>query len=237
MPKYIEGNIFDAETQTIVNTINCDGFMGKGLAYEFKIRYPKMYEEYKEKCKNKEVEIGHPYLNKDYKRWILNFPTKKHWKYPSKKIYIENGLKYFRDNYKQWDIKSIAFPRLGCNLGELNWKDIKKIMEKYLEDLSFDVVIYTGGENKKPKDEEMLLNFINKAKSDELMQKLKISQKYAKILKKYVEDKGVFVRLKEIKRVPRLGEKTFLKIAESLTIENFENNKHIIRFSQNELKI
>ena len=133
MIEYVDTTVFNANAQTIVNTINCVGVMGNGLALEFRLRYPEMYDHYVEQCKQKKVQIGKPYLYREYVTpWILNFPTKKHWKYPSKIQWIEQGLKYFVANYKHGGIKSIAFPKLGCNHGDLDWNDVKSLMEKHL---------------------------------------------------------------------------------------------------------
>ena len=87
-------NIFDSKCQTIVNTINCVGVMGKGLALEMKNRYPLMFDKYKEYCNNGLIDIGKLWLYKDSdEKWILNFPTKKHWKNNSQYEYIEDGMK------------------------------------------------------------------------------------------------------------------------------------------------
>lgn len=132
--KYVEGDILEAKTQVVVNTVNCKGVMGKGLALQFKKKYPAMYNDYKQKCEKEKITIGHLDLYKEIPRyWILNFPTKKHWRNKSKLEYIEKGLREFKDKYEEWGITSIAFPRLGCQQGGLNWNDVKPLMEKYLK--------------------------------------------------------------------------------------------------------
>ena len=92
--KHINGNIFNSKCQTIVNTVNCVGVMGKGIALVHKLRYPKMYEEYKIHCKSKLIKTGTLWLYTKQEKapWILSFPTKFHWKYPSKMEWIEQGL-------------------------------------------------------------------------------------------------------------------------------------------------
>ena len=107
------GDIFDSSADVLVNTINCVGAMGKGIAKIFKDNYPLMFEDYKKKCELNQIKTGvlYPYYE-DGKVRILNFPTKEHWKSPSKLEYITNGLDWFVDNYKQLGIKSIAFPPL-----------------------------------------------------------------------------------------------------------------------------
>lgn len=92
--KIVRGNIFNTKAQTIVNTVNCVGVMGKGIALVFKLRYPLMFDIYKGFCKSKQIGIGKLWLYKGEPEepWVLNFPTKFHWKYPSKLEYIELGL-------------------------------------------------------------------------------------------------------------------------------------------------
>lgn len=88
------------------------------------------------------LEPGKLYLWRKSEKWILLFPTKVHWRNPSKLEYIELGLKKFVDNWKKLGINSIAFPRLGCGNDNLNWNDVRPLMEKYLKDLPIDVYIY-----------------------------------------------------------------------------------------------
>jgi O-acetyl-ADP-ribose deacetylase (regulator of RNase III) len=133
---FVEGDILEATTQVVVNTVNCKGVMGKGLALQFKKKYPKMYKEYKQRCREGKITLGQLHLYKGTPQyWILNFPTKNHWRNKSKLEYIEKGLLEFKEKYTEWGISSIAFPRLGCQHGGLNWTDVKPLMERYLGDL------------------------------------------------------------------------------------------------------
>lgn len=137
------GNIFESNMQTIVNTINCVGVMGKGIALEFKKKYPQMYKEYVGMCARGEIKPGEPYLYRDILGTsILNFPTKDHWKSPSKLSYIIDGLNWFIKNYAELSITSIAFPPLGCGNGGLSWELVGPIMYHTLKDLPIDVEIY-----------------------------------------------------------------------------------------------
>ena len=137
------GNIFDSKMQTIVNTINCVGVMGKGIALEFKNRYPDMYKEYVGMCARGEVSPGKPYLYSDmFGTFILNFPTKNHWKSPSKLSYIVDGLDWFVGNYSSMGITSVAFPPLGCGNGGLSWELVGPIMYRKLKDLPIEIEIY-----------------------------------------------------------------------------------------------
>lgn len=140
-----KGNIFSSDKQTIVNTINCVGVMGKGVALGFRLRYPEMYEKYKEFCKNKQITIGKLWLYKrpqEYSKWVLNFPTKFHWKYPSKMEYLEAGLQKFVETYQEKGITSIVFPLLGTHNGGLDKIDVLNIMHFYLDKCSIPIEIY-----------------------------------------------------------------------------------------------
>ena len=142
MIEYIEGDIFSSPAQVIVNTINTVGVMGKGLALAFKQRYPKMFTCYRTACGKRQLKAGKLMLWYAPDHWILLFPTKEHWRNPSKLEYIESGLIKFVNTYADKNITSIAFPRLGCGNGELNWDDVRPMMERYLKPLPIDIYIY-----------------------------------------------------------------------------------------------
>lgn len=142
MITFLKGDIFKSPAQVIVNTVNTVGVMGKGVALEFKKRFPEMFKSYQKVCENKELDIGKLMIWKSSEKWVLLFPTKKHWRNPSKLEYIEAGLKKFKQTWDKMGIESIAFPRLGCGNGALNWKDVKPLMEKYLQKLPINVYIY-----------------------------------------------------------------------------------------------
>lgn len=144
MIEYIEGDIFNSPAQVIVNTVNTFGVMGKGLALSFKNRYPEMFQSYKHACDKNLLKTGKLMLFYSPDHWILLFPTKENWRYPSKPEYIEAGLVKFVQTYADKNITSIAFPKLGCGNGELDWDDIRLLMEKYLQHLPIDIYIYTG---------------------------------------------------------------------------------------------
>jgi len=141
--KVLVGDIFKSNAQTLVNTVNCVGVMGKGLALEFKKRFPDMYEDYVARCRRGEVQLGKPYL---YRRvippWILLFPTKHDWRSVSKLTDIEEGLRYLEKHYKEWGIISLAVPPLGCGLGELNWDIVGPTLYRYLSRLEIPVELY-----------------------------------------------------------------------------------------------
>ncbi|MGL9815787.1 macro domain-containing protein [Enterococcus sp. DIV0098] len=152
---YVDQNIFESPAQVIVNTVNTVGVMGKGIAKDYKKFYPEMFKEYQHFCEIGALDIGKLWLYKTSNKWILNFPTKKHWRNPSKSEYIELGLKKFVSTYKEKNIKSISFPQLGVGNGGLDWeKQVKPLMEKYLADLPIDVFIHLYSKNVKPEFQE-----------------------------------------------------------------------------------
>lgn len=143
MLKILLGNIFDSKAKTLVNTVNCVGVMGKGIALEFKKRFPAMYEAYVDLCKKKQIQPGVPFYYSDLMgNSILLFPTKDHWRSPSKMAYIEDGLDWFISHYQELGITSIAFPPLGCGNGGLDWIDVGALMVKKLQKLPVDIEIY-----------------------------------------------------------------------------------------------
>lgn len=140
---YVEQDIFKSPAQVLVNTVNTVGVMGKGIAKRYKEVYPEMYSQYRELCESNLLQIGKLWLYKTETKWVLNFPTKKHWRNPSKLEYIESGLKKFVSTYEEKKITSISFPQLGVGNGGLDWeKQVKPLMEKYLKGLPIDVFIH-----------------------------------------------------------------------------------------------
>lgn len=137
------GDIFESKATTLVNTVNCVGVMGKGIALEFKKRYPSMFSEYVTLCNTGSVKPGIPYYYQDLLGTsIINFPTKDHWRSPSKLSYVISGLEWFRMNYESLGITSIAFPPLGCGNGGLPWSVVGPLMYSKLNDLPIDIEIY-----------------------------------------------------------------------------------------------
>lgn len=141
--KILLGNIFDSKCSTLVNTVNCVGVMGKGIALDFKKKYPGMFDEYQTLCKEGRVKPGQPYLYRDLAgNSIINFPTKDNWRSPSKFSYITKGLKWFQQSYQELGITSVAFPPLGCGNGGLKWDDVGPEMYRALKDLPIEIEIY-----------------------------------------------------------------------------------------------
>lgn len=148
MIKYIKGNLLSAHTEALVNTVNTVGVMGKGIALQFKERYPDNFKAYVIACKEKRIFPGKSLVVKDRYQdedvWIINFPTKVDWRKKSQYSYIEEGLKDLVQIISSYQIRSIALPPLGCGNGGLNWEQVKELIELYLQPLSdtVDIIVY-----------------------------------------------------------------------------------------------
>lgn len=143
MIRVLTGDILASKMQVKVNTVNCVGVMGKGIALLFKKQFPEMYEDYLDRCRAGEVEEGVPYLYSDlFGNRIINFPTKKHWKGLSNLESIRRGLDVIVDKYREWGVDSIAFPPLGCGNGGLLWQVVGPVMYQRLSSLDIPIEIY-----------------------------------------------------------------------------------------------
>lgn len=143
MFKALIGDLFESRAQTLVNTVNCVGVMGKGVAEQFKRRYPAMFEDYKSRTDRNAVRLGEPYLYRDSSGLqIVNFPTKDHWRSPSRIADIERGLDYLATHVAEWKIASMALPPLGCGNGGLEWSEVGPLIYSKLHGLPIDVEVY-----------------------------------------------------------------------------------------------
>lgn len=146
MVNLVTGNLFDSEAQTLVNAVNCAGVMGKGIALTFKRRYPAMFADYAARCKDGRVRLGAPYLYRgDSLLYILNFPTKKHWRTAAKLEDIVAGLAHLEAHYRTWGITSLAVPALGCGAGQLAWDVVSPVLHDALGRLDIPVDLYAPG--------------------------------------------------------------------------------------------
>ena len=138
-----QGDLLESRAQTLINTVNTVGVMGKGIALEFKKRFPEMYLDYVNRCKAGEVELGKPYL---FRRlltpWIINFPTKEHWRSSSRLDAIVEGLEYLGEHVDEWGIESLAVPPLGCGHGQLEWTVVGPTLYEHLDRLAIPVWLY-----------------------------------------------------------------------------------------------
>lgn len=147
MIKFVKGNLFDSDAEALVNTVNCVGVMGKGVALGVKKKYPNVYKVYKRACDIGQIKPGKlltvPTENLIGTQYIVNFPTKRHWRANSKIEDIKLGLPALVQEIKNLKLKSIAIPPLGCGNGGLDWNEVKPIMVDALSKLEdVDITIY-----------------------------------------------------------------------------------------------
>lgn len=144
MISFKQGNLLAEDAEAVVNTVNTHGVMGKGIALMFKEAFPDNFKAYEAACKSGEVQIGRMFVFERQRlggpKWIINFPTKKHWRNPSKLQWIESGLQDLVRVILEKGIKSIALPPLGAGNGGLDWAEVRPIIVSALGDLKIDIV-------------------------------------------------------------------------------------------------
>ena len=145
MIKNVSGDLFEADVDALVNAVNTEGVMNRGIALQFKKRYPSMFRDYARRCKLGDLYIGTVHFfeidteNKPF--FIINFPTKELWINPSEISYIRTGLSALRAKISSHGIKSIAIPALGCGLGQLKWEEVKPIISEYCNTFMPDIEV------------------------------------------------------------------------------------------------
>lgn len=153
MIKFTNGNMFETPADVRINTANCVGVMGAGVALAFKKKFPDMFKEYKKECSQGNVRPGKPHVWTDYQfegnTIIINFPTKDHWRQPSKYEYIEDGLKWLRSFLQEKGKVSVTLPALGCGHGGLDWGKVKELISNYLKDLDADIFVFEPADTHK----------------------------------------------------------------------------------------
>lgn len=150
MIHYTQGNLLDADVEALVNTVNTVGIMGKGIALMFKEAFPENFRLYAAACKRGEVQIGKMFVTErpplsssgGGPRWIINFPTKKHWRDRTRLEWVEAGLVDLTRVIQEKAIRSVALPPLGCGNGGLDWSAVRPLIEQALADLSVEVLVY-----------------------------------------------------------------------------------------------
>lgn len=158
MIQVARGNLLNAEVDALVNTVNCDGYMGKGIALQFKQAFPANFKAYEAACKHGEMVPGRMFIHDNgglvNPRWIVNFPTKRHWRNKSRIEDIASGLSALVVEVQRLGIRSIAVPPLGCGLGGLNWADVRPMIEQAFSPLT-DVTVHLYEPNGAPPAKSM----------------------------------------------------------------------------------
>lgn len=152
--QYKTGNLLEDQAEALVNTVNTVGVMGKGIAFQFKQAFPEIFREYEKASKKGNIEVGQmnvvPTNAIVGPRYVINFPTKKHWREKSQMIYVEEGLKSLVQVIRDLNIQSIAIPPLGCGNGGLNWTDVKPLIEEAFKNEPVEVYVYEPAGSPKP---------------------------------------------------------------------------------------
>ncbi|MDE6730834.1 MAG: macro domain-containing protein [Oscillospiraceae bacterium] len=139
---FVTGDLLQSDAYALVNTVNCEGYMGKGIAYQFKLRFPEMNTAYVKKCKGGELVPGTLHCYETENHLIINFPTKNKWREKSRIEYISSGLEELVNQIQSRQISSIAIPPLGSGNGGLNWSEVKKLMLAKLKSIEKTTEIY-----------------------------------------------------------------------------------------------
>ena len=219
MVKVQIGDIFTSKAATLVNTVNCIGIMGKGIALEFKKRFPDLFKDYASRCARGEVKPGVPYLYSDLNgTTVVNFPTKDHWKSPSRLVDIITGLDVFAEKYRTWGITSVAFPPLGCGNGGLSWKVVGPIIFQRLSKLDIDVEIYAPYGTP---PNELTAAFLSSGKEIALIDSMK-GVVAGKIRQGWVAILEVLRLLENQPYAASIGRVTFQKICYTLTEQGID---------------
>jgi O-acetyl-ADP-ribose deacetylase (regulator of RNase III)/uncharacterized protein YwgA len=209
------GDLFSSKAQTLVNTVNCVGVMGKGVALEFKNRFPEMFKDYEQRCVRREVKLGRPYLYKTLvPPWILNFPTKDHWRSVASLEAIIEGVRYLVEHYREWGITSLAVPPLGCGQGQLEWRVVGPTLYRHLSKMDIPIELYAPYGTP---HEELQPEFLSGSKSSIEAQRPMPEPQWIK--PSWVALVEILQHLEEQPYHPPVGRTTFQKIAYVATEE------------------
>lgn len=215
------GNIWNTKCSVLVNTVNCEGVMGAGIALEARLRYPEMYQAYKTHCQNGLLTIGKLWLyTKSKPYWILNFPTKTRWKLPSKIEYLESGLNKFCEIYEKKQIDSIAFPILGASHGGLSETLVIDIMTRFLDNLKINVEIYRYDPTASDDFFRDFKSYLLNTDINTLAKETKIRKQYLEILFNELSKNNNIYQVNQLKKIKGIGEVTLEKIFKFKQDEN-----------------
>lgn len=206
-----DGNIFNSSADAIVVTVNCLGFMGKGMALECALRYPHVEKRYKDLCRSGDVEIGRlGWVQTDKNSQIVLFPTKTDYKLPSRISYIEDGLENLVQDIPKYGVRSIAIPRLGSELGGLDWNQVSPKVERAFEGIDIQVEMWSFGLSK---PDPLLTQLLTKLKSDSAgaVNHLGISPEQLKKVITWM-DNALPTNASDLLKIPGTGKVTVIKM-------------------------
>lgn len=208
MLKEYPHSVFDAPADTITNTINTEGVMGAGLALEFRLRFPSMFRDYRERCRRGQVVPGRPYIySTPGTLRILNFPTKADWRHPSKMAWIREGLEWISENHASRSIETLALPKLGANQGGLPWPEVEGQISEVLGPEEIEVWICLDRSPAPGGSEAKMMERLSGTTVEELVDQAGIRRDIAK---KAVE--ADIARFRELLQVKGVGERSYEKL-------------------------
>jgi O-acetyl-ADP-ribose deacetylase (regulator of RNase III)/uncharacterized protein YwgA len=216
----ITGNLFESGAQTLVNTVNTEGVMGKGVALQFRKRFPDMYEDYVVRCQRGEVRLGEPYIYQGLlPPWIINFPTKYKWRSISRAEDIEAGLAHLDDHLAEWGVETIALPPLGCGEGGLEWQVVGQMIYRHAQNWGIPVTMFAPYGTP---DEQLDPHFLDERRLP--LTPLRLPPAWVAIA-------AIVERLQREPYRPHIGRTMFQKIAYFATIRGLPTNLEFTKSS------
>lgn len=193
----------------LVNTVNCAGVMGAGLAREMRFRYPAMYERYRREAELGRITVGNVYLDQKCSPWVLNFPTKKHWRHPSRITYLQSGLEAFTKLIGAVNVRSVAFPLLGASHGGIDPQVSKDLMVTMLDPLAIDVEIWEYDSSASDDLLPLLRTALQNLTDGQLAARIGLGSATLKRLRQAV---GHVQQLGQIAEMPGFGDRTVERV-------------------------
>ena len=222
------GNLFASNAQFLVNTVNCVGVMGKGVALEFRRRFPKMFEEYRRNCEEGTLRPGQILPYRKGHPWVLNFAIKDDWKHPAKIGWVESCLAKFVTSYRKLGVRSVAMPWLGAMNGQLDWEKVHNLIHSYLRELS-DISIELVEFDPHAWDPlfERLLSEAKQSTAEDFCRQSGMSHSAAALILSAVRERHA-TNLPEVCSLKGIGEKTIDKLYSFLvnTKASFQESAH-----------
>lgn len=213
----LTGNIFNSKAQALVNTVNCVGPMGKGIALEFRRRFPDMFEEYKKHCDAGNLKPGMILPYRKSTPWVLNLAVKNDWKHPSKLEWVEQCLEKFCAWYPATGLKSAAFPWMGAMNGGIPLEKIKHITRQYLSQLSdIEIEVYTFDPQASDPLYQALKNLTGSLSSEQFTRQSGLQKRFVEKIYPLVEQ-SLTSSLTDIEQKAQLGKTSMDKLYLFLT--------------------
>jgi O-acetyl-ADP-ribose deacetylase (regulator of RNase III) len=211
--KIIHGNIFTSDCQTWVNAVNCEGVMGAGIALEYRLRYPSMFQRYQAICQQRLLVPGKLWIWRSEMRWVLNFPTKQRWKQPSRLDYLEQGLHKLQHTWQAQGIRSLAIPLLGADRGGLPEDEVQQLIVAKLSDMATQIPVHIYHYDANASD-ELYQRFAQALLMADLKQVQNVSGiGLDKLTKLHAAVKAsTYCQINQLANIDGIGEKTLEKV-------------------------